>query len=238
VASAACALLPFIPAYVVAAPFCLLLAAQGRLLVAAALLAAHLAAVSLGDTLILEDIPGSHPYLMSLAILGGMYAFSNPLLGCVMGPILLSLLSAISSLHSEFMAIGVGIQGGSQLLFPIPSQFAASGAEATPDGRGRRQTPMGTPVNLRIRVPDVGGSGYRGRNGGIGGDVGMGGGIAGSSKKQLRVSLAEDPGMRREEGSASLGGLVQAGRRESESLGGSEGEAESFSFPLGRPKRD
>lgn len=32
----------------------------------------------------LQDIPGGHPYMLSLGILGGIYAFENPLQGCLL----------------------------------------------------------------------------------------------------------------------------------------------------------
>lgn len=54
VASAACALLPFVPTYAVALPGCVVLLAQGRLLAAPAFFAAHFGAYYLGDTAILE----------------------------------------------------------------------------------------------------------------------------------------------------------------------------------------
>ncbi|EFN55069.1 hypothetical protein CHLNCDRAFT_134947 [Chlorella variabilis] len=116
VASAACALLPFVPTYAVALPGCAVLLAQGRLLAAVLFFALHFMGYYIGDTVILEDIPGGHPYMLSLGILGGIYAFENPLQGCLLGPILLSLLSVFYNLHSEFMGSGSG--------------------QATPDGGG------------------------------------------------------------------------------------------------------
>ena len=142
-ASAVCALLPFVPTYAVALPGCVVLLAQGRLLAALAFFALHFAAYYIGDTVILEvgcmldsacaplhecgpsnaactpvchisaaclacaiqarsssqlttgsaacspaatlqDIPGGHPYMLSLGILGGIYAFENPLQGCLL----------------------------------------------------------------------------------------------------------------------------------------------------------
>ena len=32
----------------------------------------------------LQDIPGGHPYMLSLGILGGIAAFENPLQGCLL----------------------------------------------------------------------------------------------------------------------------------------------------------
>ncbi|KAI3438020.1 hypothetical protein D9Q98_000463 [Chlorella vulgaris] len=108
VAAAACALLPFVPTYAVALPGCAVLLAQGRLLASLLFFALHFMGYYIADTIILEDIPGGHPYMLSLGILGGIYAFENPLQGCLLGPILLSLLSVFYRLHSEFMGGGGG----------------------------------------------------------------------------------------------------------------------------------
>lgn len=53
-ASAACALLPFVPTYAVALPGCVVLLAQGRLLAALAFFALHFMGYYIGDTVILE----------------------------------------------------------------------------------------------------------------------------------------------------------------------------------------
>ncbi|GAB4819140.1 hypothetical protein N2152v2_006186 [Parachlorella kessleri] len=125
---AACALLPFIPTYVVALPPCIALAAQGRLVSGLVFLGLHFLAYYLGDTLILEDIPGGHPYLMSLGILGGIWTFDNPLQGCLLGPILLSLLSVFYQLHSEFMSSsGQGDQGPAASSSPARGMWSAGG---------------------------------------------------------------------------------------------------------------
>ena len=127
--AAVCGLLPFIPTYAVAAPASALLAAQGRLPSAVALFLLHFAAYYFGDTLILEDIPGGHPYLLSLGILGGIWTFDNPLQGCLLGPIFLSLLSAFYRLHGEFM--GMAAPG------EAPGNLAGDGA-----GDGPAASPM------------------------------------------------------------------------------------------------
>lgn len=54
VASAVCALLPFVPTYAVALPGCVVLLAQGRLLAALAFFALHFMGYYIGDTVILE----------------------------------------------------------------------------------------------------------------------------------------------------------------------------------------
>lgn len=53
------------------------------MLAAAALMLLHLAAFFQADDFIMREIPGSHPYLTGLGILGGMYSFANPLQGTV-----------------------------------------------------------------------------------------------------------------------------------------------------------
>ena len=54
---------------------------QDRMLAAVLLMVLHLAAFFQADDIIMREIPGSHPYLTGLGILGGMYSFDNPLQG-------------------------------------------------------------------------------------------------------------------------------------------------------------
>ena len=54
---------------------------QERILAAGALMVLHLGAFFQADDVIMREIPGSHPYLTGLGILGGMYSFDNPLQG-------------------------------------------------------------------------------------------------------------------------------------------------------------
>lgn len=54
---------------------------QDRMLAAAALMLLHLGAFFQADDIIMREIPGSHPYLTGLGILGGMYSFNNPVQG-------------------------------------------------------------------------------------------------------------------------------------------------------------
>ena len=54
---------------------------QDSMLAAAALLLLHVGAYFQADDVIMREIPGSHPYLTGLGILGGMYSFDNPLQG-------------------------------------------------------------------------------------------------------------------------------------------------------------
>lgn len=50
---------------------------------AAGLFLLHIGAYFQADDAIMREIPGSHPYLTGLGILGGMYSFDNPLQGDV-----------------------------------------------------------------------------------------------------------------------------------------------------------
>ena len=60
---------------------------QDRMISAALLLLLHVGAYFQADDAIMREIPGSHPYLTGLGILGGMYSFENPLQGeCVRVP--------------------------------------------------------------------------------------------------------------------------------------------------------
>jgi len=134
VASAAFALLPFVPTYSVALPGCAVVALQGRVAAGVTLMVLHFFAYNAGDTVVLED-SGGHPFMMSLAILGGLWAFSNPLLGCLLGPTLLSLLSALGTLHTELM-------GG--------SSSGNSGTYATGSGGG---APVGSAGGGLFKIP-------------------------------------------------------------------------------------
>ena len=104
--SAAFSLLPLIPSYMVAIPALVALSMQGRIVSGVILFAMHFSATNFGDTEVLNEA-GGQPYLMSLSVLGGMWAFyPNPFLGCLLGPILLSLLYALSAIHSELITRG------------------------------------------------------------------------------------------------------------------------------------
>ena len=67
-ALAAC--LPLVPPWAAALPAAGALAAQGLGFRAAALLAAHVAAAAYADDIILRGVPGSHPYLTGLGVVG------------------------------------------------------------------------------------------------------------------------------------------------------------------------
>ena len=104
--SAAFSLLPLIPSYMICIPALIALSVQGRIVSGVILFALHFAAASFGDSEVLNEA-GGEPYLMSLSVLGGMYAFyPNPFLGCILGPILLSSLYALGAIHSELMTGG------------------------------------------------------------------------------------------------------------------------------------
>ena len=90
----------------VAIPALVALSMQGRIVSGVILFAMHFSATNFGDTEVLNEA-GGQPYLMSLSVLGGMWAFyPNPFLGCLLGPILLSLLYALSAIHSELITRG------------------------------------------------------------------------------------------------------------------------------------
>ncbi|DBB16654.1 TPA: hypothetical protein ACH3X3_014907 [Trebouxia sp. C0006] len=101
VASAVCSILPLVQVWMVAIPAAVQLLVQDRMLAAVLLMVLHLAAFFQADDIIMREIPGSHPYLTGLGILGGMYSFDNPLQGALLGPMLLSMLSVFYNLHAK-----------------------------------------------------------------------------------------------------------------------------------------
>ena len=68
--SALAACLPLVPPWAAVLPAAAALAAQGLGARAAALLAAHVAAAAYADDVILRGVPGSHPYLTGLGVVG------------------------------------------------------------------------------------------------------------------------------------------------------------------------
>ena len=70
---------------------------QDRMFAAATLMLLHLAAFFQADDVIMREIPGSHPYLTGLGILGGMYSFANPLQGTVTNHCFLRLVGAVAA---------------------------------------------------------------------------------------------------------------------------------------------
>ncbi len=54
----------------------------------------------IADTVILGEIPNSHPYFTGLAIFGGIATFDNPLQGAIVGPMAITVLSVLYQLHS------------------------------------------------------------------------------------------------------------------------------------------
>lgn len=51
------------------------------------------------DSIILGEIPNSHPYLTGLGIFGGLATFNNPLQGVILGPMALTVLSVLYNLR-------------------------------------------------------------------------------------------------------------------------------------------
>ncbi len=58
------------------------LPAQGRTAAGLVLLALHLGAWELADSIIMAEIPGTHAYVAALSVLGGIATFNNPLQVC------------------------------------------------------------------------------------------------------------------------------------------------------------
>ena len=56
---------------------------QGRTAAGIVLLALHLGAWELADSIIMAEIPGTHAYVAALSVLGGIATFNNPLQVCV-----------------------------------------------------------------------------------------------------------------------------------------------------------
>lgn len=82
------------------------LVAQGNRVMALLLVLLHYFAGRYVDSLILNEIPGTVPYLTGLGIVGGISSFDNPLKGAIMGPMLLALLSVAYKLHLIFLSSG------------------------------------------------------------------------------------------------------------------------------------
>lgn len=70
---------------------------QDRMFAAATLMLLHLAAFFQADDIIMREIPGSHPYLTGIGILGGMYSFANPLQGTVTNHFVLQIVGAVAA---------------------------------------------------------------------------------------------------------------------------------------------
>ncbi len=61
------------------------------------------------DSIILGEIPNSHPYLTGLGIFGGLATFSNPLQGVILGPMALTVLSVLYNLRYSVQAYPYGL---------------------------------------------------------------------------------------------------------------------------------
>lgn len=237
VASAAFALLPFVPTYAVAIPGCAVMALQGKVAAAVILLLAHFGAYNIGDAKVLED-SGGHPFMMSLAILGGLWAFSNPLLGCLLGPTLLSLLGALGQLHTELM--GGSTAGGGPALFLSPTGAGLPRRPlalnvTTPEGQRRslggelRQGGASPGVSPRHPIsapqsPNAGSCTSREAS-----PRGRGGGVAGGAAISASMSMSMDE--------LPKGGAAGTAVREEVTSGVSRGDNPDFSFPKSPSKR-
>ena len=149
------ALLPFFPQYTVAIPPLLALATQGRIVAGCILLLMHFSAASFFDDRILEEA-GGNSYLMSLSLFGGMWAFyPNSVMGCLLGPIFLSLLYAFGALHGEFMSDSLATQSPHKRTTPAGEasmttssdtpNFTFTGRRSERSIKNRRQLVAGSP---------------------------------------------------------------------------------------------
>ena len=243
VASAAFALLPFVPTYSVALPGCAVVAFQGRVAAAVALLILHFSAYYIGDSVVLGD-SGGHPFMMSLAILGGLWAFSNPLLGCLLGPTLLSLLSALGELHTELMGASAGgkvmsptgptgiVRRPSQLILTTPEGGSSQLKVSLLQGGDPRQVGGISPREISPRHhlnENISGSVPQSPMAGSCGSreeaSPRGRGVAVSTSASVSMSLDELPNGT----AAGVGSEVTSGER--------QGESSQFSFPKSPSKR-
>eukprot|EP00890_Picochlorum_soloecismus_P003416 jgi/Picsp_1/4075/NSC_01585-R1_protein len=127
------ALLPFFPQYTVAIPPLLALATQGRLVAGCILLLMHFSAANFFDDRILEEA-GGNSYLMSLSLFGGMWAFyPNSVMGCLLGPIFLSLLYAFGALHVELMSDSLATQSPHRSTAPTDGSASLDTTSNTPN---------------------------------------------------------------------------------------------------------
>ena len=133
----------------------------------------------------LQDIPGGHPYMLSLGILGGIYAFENPLQGCLLvrprlsggggraagtcpAPLLRTILhqpmhtwpSPSSAVQHSFPTQNPGAQGPILLsllsvFYNLHSEFMGGGDRA-PDGRPQHRLWSLTPNASTARPAGAG----------------------------------------------------------------------------------
>ena len=169
----------------------------------------------------LEDA-GGHPFMMSLAILGGLWAFPNPLLGCLLGPILLSLLSALGTLHTELM-------GGGSFL-PTPARDAVGGGGGGGGGGASAAAAAGRLPSPWQRQQEEG-YGPRGRQPPAADETR-------NTPRQGADAAAEDSDDEHSAHSVSLGGALGAGPAAAAAAAGGDllddDEADSFTFPRRR----
>eukprot|EP00854_Cymbomonas_tetramitiformis_P013494 gene13494-15953_t len=106
--SAATAILPFPPVYVVTLPAALHLATQGHMWMGLLMVGVYYFVSSYAFYAIYEEIPGSmHPYITGLSVFGGMSLFKPAIQGAIMGPLLLAGLSVGFNLQREFMGSSI-----------------------------------------------------------------------------------------------------------------------------------
>ncbi|KAK3283976.1 hypothetical protein CYMTET_8353 [Cymbomonas tetramitiformis] len=112
--SAATAILPFPPVYVVTLPAALHLATQGHMWMGLLMVGVYYFVSSYAFYAIYEEIPGSmHPYITGLSVFGGMSLFKPAIQGAIMGPLLLAGLSVGFNLQREFMGSSINVRRSS-----------------------------------------------------------------------------------------------------------------------------
>ncbi|KAK9807670.1 hypothetical protein WJX72_005850 [[Myrmecia] bisecta] len=122
--------LPIVPVWVFALPGSLQLALQGNIWGGVLLFLVNFAAGWADDSL-LDDIPGSNSYLIGMGVAGGLSTFDNPLQGVLLGPLIISLMSALYNLSASFMDQDSGAQ-----YMQSPVSEPAYANESQPDSNG------------------------------------------------------------------------------------------------------